>query len=939
MVEQKNFASRLTRQPIPFEVDRGAEAMAALPDISNDLKGLIAGAAGCSPFLLGLMKKEGAWLQEVLAKAPEVAQADLLVQAAKLEASNLDEGLRRLKGRAAVMVALADLGGVWDLYQVTTAWTEFADACVQAALRVHVSAEAKRGKIPGQTEQDALNDGAGMVALAMGKMGAAELNYSSDIDLICLFDETRFDGSDEMEARSGFVRATRKMAASLGENTAAGYVFRTDLRLRPDASVTPVCISMAAAERYYEAEGRNWERGAYIKARPAAGDLVAGARFLKELTPFVWRKHLDFAAIQDMQDMRQRIRSHKGLHGLDLEGHNIKLGAGGIREIEFFAQTRQLVSGGRDPDLRCIRTKDALAALAAKDWISTSVAQDLSQHYIAHREVEHRLQMINDAQTHDLPKTPEGFERLARFMGQGDTAQFCKELRARLEQVDALCEPFFAPSTQDDTGPMPELSDPEQEVVDRWPHYPALRSLRGQEIFERLKPDMLQRLQNSANPEEALLNFDLFLKGLPAGVQLFSLFEANPSLVDLLSDICATAPGLSRYLSRNAGVLDAVLGGGFFAAWPDRADLAKGLSEALEGLDYEAALDTARRWHKEWHFRVGVHHLRGLIEADEAGAQYTALADAVVTALWPIACAEIETRHGPAPGRGGAVLAMGSLGAGGLTAGSDLDLIVIYDAGGVEITQGRRPLDPRGWFAKATKTLLTALSVPTAEGKLYEVDMRLRPSGRQGPVATALEAFDHYQRNEAWTWEHMALTRARPLVGEAALLADIEAIRQAVLLEKAAPARVLKDAADMRARLRAAGRKGSTFEVKEGAGGLQDIDLCAQAAALMAGVPARQAAEQLQAGQALGWLSPDEVKILLAAHRLFSIINQAGRLLTERVLDPDELGLGGQSFLARAAGAADAKSLAAKLEQARAASADIIDRALHRGPDEWTGRS
>lgn len=928
MTKQMSFASRLTREPIAFDPDRAAEGLAALQDIPNDLKGLVAGAAGCSPFLLGLMQKEAPWLEEVLSSTPEAAQTALLAQVAALEAGNLDAGLRRLKGRAAVMVALADLGGIWDLYQVTTAWTDFADACVQTALRAHVAHEAKRGKLPGQTEEDAWRDGAGMVALAMGKMGAAELNYSSDIDLICLFDESRFDGTDEMEARAGFVRATRKMAASLGENTAEGYVFRTDLRLRPDASVMPVCISMAAAERYYEAEGRNWERGAYIKARPAAGDLAAGARFLETLTPFVWRKHLDFAAIHDTQDMRQRIRSHKGLHGMALEGHNIKLGQGGIREIEFFAQTRQLVSGGRDAALRGRRTKDALAALAAKGWIGGDVADTLSELYIQHREVEHRLQMINDAQTHDLPKSPEGFDRLARFMGEGDTQRFRKELQARLAQVDALCEPFFAPNPTGLEAPMPELSEPAHEIVSRWPHYPALRSARGQEIFDRLKPDLLTCFQKAADPDEALINFDSFLKGLPAGVQLFSLFEANPSLVDLIGDICATAPGLSRYLSRNAGVLDAVLGGAFFAPWPEKERLQGALSTALEGLDYEAALDTARRWHKEWHFRIGVHHLRDLIDEAEAGAQYTALADAVVTALWPIACAEIATRHGPAPGRGGAVLAMGSLGAGALTAGSDLDLIVIYDAGGVELTEGRRPLDPRGWFAKATKTLVTALSVPTAEGKLYEVDMRLRPSGRQGPVATGLEAFDHYQHHEAWTWEHMALTRARPIAGEASLLADIEAIRQNVLKAKAARALVVKDAAQMRARLQAAGRKGSTFEVKEGKGGMQDIELCAQAAALMAADPVRQVEGQLRAGAQIGWLQGEDAEVLRASHRLFSTVNQAGRLLTERPLDPDELGIGGQGFLARAAGAKDAKDLALKLAQAREASAQIIDRVL-----------
>ncbi|WP_430448965.1 glutamine-synthetase adenylyltransferase [Rhodophyticola sp.] len=927
-----SFVARLTRHPIAFDPDRGAEALALLPDLPGELRPLIEGTAGCSPYLARLMAQESAWLAAALAGTPEAAQEQILAATSALEGPALGRDLRQQKRRAALLTALADLGGIWSLEEVTGALTDFADAAVQAALVAHVGAEIRRGKLPGMTEDDAAS-GAGMVALAMGKMGAGELNYSSDIDLICLFDETRFDPADEMEARAGFIRATRRMAATLSENTAEGYVFRTDLRLRPDASVTPVCISMAAAERYYEAEGRSWERGAYIKARAAAGDIAAGKRFLKVLVPFVWRKHLDFAAIQDTHEMRQRIRSHKGLHGpITLDGHNMKLGAGGIREIEFFAQTRQLVAGGRDPELRARETVPALAALAAKGWIEAPVAEALSGHYRHHREVEHRLQMIADAQTHDLPNSPDGFDRLARFCGQGDTAAFQAGLKARLEAVDRLTEPFFAP------GPAAvaevSLSDTAREIVDRWPGYPALRSTRGQEIFAQLKPDLLARFQRAARPDEALGNFDGFLRGLPAGVQLFSLFKANPPLVDLLVDICATAPALAQYLSRNSGVLDAVLGGSFFEPWPKSEVLAAGLSTHLDGLDYEAQLDAARRWQKEWHFRIGVHHLRGLITAEDAGAQYSALADAVVAGLWPAVCADLATRHGPAPGRGGAVLAMGSLGAGRLSAGSDLDLIVIYDAGGVEITEGRRPLDPRAWFAKATKALVTALSAPTAAGKLYEVDMRLRPSGRQGPVATGLEAFRQYQMEEAWTWEHMALTRARPVAGDASLLADIEAVRLDVLARAPAPDRLLADTREMRSRLQAAGRVGSTWAVKDGPGGSQDIELLAQAAALRAGAPARDVAGQIAAGQAAGWLGADEVAALTSAQRLFARVQQATRLLTDGPLDLDRIGAGGRGFLCRTAGAETVAELARALDGARDEAARLVEAVLNRNTAE-----
>lgn len=920
-----SFASRLTRHPIPYSLDRAAEGWAALTGVSPELRPLIEGTAGSSPYLGGLVTREAPWLSEALIRPPEETIAALIAEAGELSSADLDSGLRRLKRRAALVVALADLGGLWALHTVTQAWTDFADACLSAALITHVGLEARRGKIPGMTEEDAHSFGAGMVALAMGKMGAGELNYSSDIDLICFFDDERFEEADAMVARAGFIRATRRMAATLSDTTAEGYVFRTDLRLRPDAGATPVCISLTAAERYYEAEGRSWERSAYIKARPAAGDIAAGARFLDTLTPFVWRRHLDFSMVQDTVDMRQKIRDHKGLHGdLKLEGHNMKLGAGGIREIEFFAQTRQLVAGGRDPSLRSRRTVGALEALAKAGWIDDDVATELSDHYAHHREIEHRVQMIDDTQTHDLPKSFEGFDRLAHLCGTGDTAAFRAGLTERLRRVEEMCGDLFQPGKAASARAI-DIPPEQAEIVARWPTYPALRSERGHAIFERLKPDLLHRFQRAARPDEALLNFDGFLKGLPAGVQLFSLFEANPSLVELIVDICATAPGLSRYLSRHSAVLDAVLDGRFFEPWPSAEELALDLARGLGRHAFEQQLDQARRWQKEWHFRIGVHQLRGLVTEEEAMAQYTDLAHAVLRALWPAVFAEIARRHGPPPGFGGVVLGMGSLGSGRMSAGSDLDLIVIYDPSDAEMSEGPRPLDPRGWYAKATKALITALSAPTAAGTLYEVDMRLRPSGRQGPVATSITAFETYQRHEAWTWEHMALTRARAIAGDAALCARVEGIRAGVIADKADAAKVRADAAEMRGRLAASGRAGGTWALKEAPGGLQDIELLGQAVALAAGAGDRATTAQLSHAPDLGWLTAQQTQSLIDAHGLFARVQAAARLLTEAALDPDAIGAGGREFLARVADAPSADALALQLDRTRAYTAQTLD--------------
>ena len=924
-----SFASRLTRTPRPFEPDRAREAEALLPDLAPELKALLAGTAGCSPYLGGLIGKERAWLEQALSGSPEDALAGILSDAAALPDAEVGPGLRQGKRRVALLAALADLGGVWPLERVTGALTDYADLATDRALKAAVARQIARKKLPGATEADIATAG-GVVALAMGKMGAHELNYSSDIDLIVLFDGDRYGDADYHEARSALVRATRDMAQTLSEITAEGYVFRTDLRLRPDASVTPVCLSMDAAETYYESVGRTWERAAYVKARPCAGDIAAGDAFLGRLTPFVWRKHLDFAAIQDAHDMRLRIRAHKGLHGpITLEGHNMKLGRGGIREIEFFTQTRQIIAGGRDPSLRVRGTVEGLARLTDKGWVPEDARDTLTDCYRFHREVEHRVQMIADAQTHNLPGDAEGFDRLAAFMDR-DTADLRAELHDRLSTVHDLTEGFFAPQA---AGDAPDMGEGAQEIVDRWRSYPALRSARAQEIFERLKPDLLSGLSKADRPREALEQFDGFLRGLPAGVQVFALFEANPQLIDLIVDIAATAPGLAHYLGRNAQVFDAVIGGAFFAAWPGVDALTDGLAAALAAEDdYERKLDAARRWQKEWRFRIGVHHLRGVIDADEAGHQYADLAEAVLRALQGPVTAEFAHKHGAAPGRGAALVGMGSLGARQLSVTSDLDVIVIYDPLDQDASDGPRPLNAPTYFARLTQAFVTALTAPTAEGTLYEVDMRLRPSGRQGPVATSLEGFRRYQQTEAWTWEHMALTRARVLLGNATLRTEIETFRTDLLEEQHPPAKVLEDVAEMRRRLAEAHPAEGPFATKRGPGRMQDIDLLAQASALLSGSPARTTLDQLAAGPGIGWLTPGEVEVLTRAHGLFWRVQAASRLLTGARLKVEELGEGAQGFLLRQAGAKSIDALAAELADCADAADRIIGDALGRLP-------
>jgi [glutamine synthetase] adenylyltransferase / [glutamine synthetase]-adenylyl-L-tyrosine phosphorylase len=927
-----SLAARITRSPRIYHQERSKDAAGLVPDLSAELRDMIAAAASTAPYLMALLEKEADWLTEAVAN-PEAALDANREAAGALAPDRLADGLRQGKRRMALMTALADLSGAWSLEEVTGALTDYADAACTAALRAGLAAQIKRGKLPGMTLDD-LEDCGGMVVFAMGKMGARELNYSSDIDLICLFDETRFEPDDFHAARSAFVKATRAMSGTLSDITAEGYVFRTDLRLRPDPAVTPVCITMEAAERYYESLGRTWERAAYIKARPAVGDIEAGEKFLQSLRPFVWRRHLDFAAIQDAHDMRLAIREHKGLGGpITLPGHDMKLGRGGIREIEFFTQTRQLIAGGRDPELRERGTLAGLQVLTEKNWVPADVAEVLSDHYRAHRTVEHRLQMVQDAQTHTLPKTDADFERLACMMDM-DVGALKDDLHNRLQSVHDLIESFFA-ATREEPEAAPAAHQFDTSVLDRWPSYPALRSERGADIFGRLKPLLLDRLAHSAKPDEGLLAFDGFLAGLPAGVQLFSLLRANPQLGDLLVDIVATSPALASHLSQNAGVFDAVIGGDFFSDWPGQDKLTEMLHAHLaQEDDYELRLDGTRRWAREWHFRIGVHLLRGLIDAATASVQYAELARAVLQALWPVVVDQFASRHGTPPGRGAVILGMGSLGAGRLTPTSDLDMLVIYDADGVESSDGRRPLATRTYYARLTQAMITAMTAPMSQGKLYDIDMRLRPSGNQGPVATSLASFESYQKEQAWVWEHLALTRAQVIVGPDDLANDVEAVRQEVLGQAAPRDKVLNEVSRMRARIAAARSPAGPLDAKTGAGRIQDIELFAQAGALIGGTGAREIDAGLAAARDAGIIDQSAEATLSNTYTQAFTLICAARLLTAKKLDAEIMGQAGAQFLCRVLESDNLPALEAQLQGAYDSAAEIITAALPDAPEK-----
>ena len=917
------FLDQINKVPTPFNKEAGEAIALLFSSQPNKINQLIRGVGGCSPYLKGLLEIEYDWVLSALDSQENILNAEFS-RLKKTPSSEIKTALRVTKRRVALWSALCDFSGIWELNDVTNMLTQFADLACQLALKVALETELSRGNIPG-LEIDHSPEKTGMFVLAMGKMGAHELNYSSDIDLICFFDETQFLEEKYFDARKGFIRATRLMSSILSDLTEDGYVFRTDLRLRPDPSVNPVCIATETAERYYESLGRTWERAAYIKARVVAGDTKAGINFLHSLTPFVWRKYLDFAAIEDAHDIRLRIREHKGLGGaLKLLGHNIKLGSGGIREIEFFTQTRQLIAGGRDMELRVRGTIDGLKNLSKKGWIDKTVSEKLISHYTLYRNIEHRLQMVHDAQTHDLPKSIEGMERLSCMMGTTPDL-LAKDLLLSLKEVNQLTEGFFKPTKLDLTF---SLSEMETKVVDRWRSYPSLRSPRAEHIFNRLRPKILEKIRSTDKSNNALIAFDKFLVGLPTGVQLFSLFEANPQLIDLLVDIVGTAPALANHLAKSPVVFDAVIGGDFWTPWPKLTTLERQLSNLIKlETDYEQKLEVSRKWKKEWHFRIGVHLLRGITNVNQAGTQYAELAETVLKVIFPVVISEFSKKYGKPPGRGASIFSMGSLGATHLNSTSDLDLIVIYDAEGIEFSDCPTPLNSRLYYTRLTQALVTAMTVEMSQGKLYEVDMRLRPSGRKGPVATSWTSFKDYQTNEAWAWEHLALTRGRVICGNSELSINIEDFRLQ-LIKNVRPEVAVRSLKEMREKIQKIDLNNNKWEFKQGIGRMQDIELFSQLSTVINGKVTRDVSSGLIAGSESGLLTNTQLNQILKTYKFLKEMNMATRLINDPSQEFEKISTSGHSFILKLTKINTIKALSKNFEFQTKRVAKIINTVL-----------
>jgi [glutamine synthetase] adenylyltransferase / [glutamine synthetase]-adenylyl-L-tyrosine phosphorylase len=961
-----SLRTRLSAAPVLSDREGAAARLEAVaPALSaclqdDAVRALLLGLADHSAFLWQLVARAPERFAALIEAEPEAAHAGIVArQRAAGRGADLDAiatELRRNRAEHALLVALADIGGLWPLATVTAALSDFADASVLAAADAMLLQAAAAGRFMPRDSDDP-QAGSGLIVLALGKHGAGELNYSSDIDLVVFFDPETAPLKAELPPTPFFTKLAQGMAKLLQERTADGYVHRVDYRLRPDPGSTPAALSLNAAYVYYENLGQNWERAAYIKARAIAGDIPAGEAFLANLRPFVWRKYFDFASIADVHAMKRQIHAVRGHDTIAVAGHDIKLGRGGIREVEFFVQTQQLVFGGRRPDLRGRRTVEMLDGLTRDGWIDETARDELSAAYEFLRTIEHRLQMVRDEQTQRLPHEPDELERFARFAGFPTREAFEAALLHHARRVQghyALlfeAEPDLSSDvgnlvfsgTGDDPATLATLRalgfrEPERavETVRGW-HFcrrAAVRTPRAREVLTELVPALMQALGGTAQPDAALDTLDRAFARMPAALELLTILRSNERLRLLFADLLGTAPRLAETVAFSPHVLDAVIDRDFADTATDAEGLAAQFRARLgQPTDHEDFLDRSRDAARQLRFLTGARLLSGILSPAEAGRAFAGIAEAVIALALERVAEAFFAEHGPVPKGRFAILGLGRLGSRQLTADSDLDLVLVYDFDPTErMSAGPKPLDAAVAYNRLAQRIVAALTVPTRRGHLYEVDLRLRPGGGQGAVAVQWRGFRTYQTEEAELWEHMALTRARVVAGDASLAAELSDEIRAIVSRKREPAEVDRAVRAMRELVEQEKGHRGPLDLKLAPGGLLDLDFLAQS--LVLGHALRwpdlvglEASAVFARAAGLGLLKPAEAEMLMEAYRRFDDVLHWQRLMVEG--EPTEAASPvALSRLAVAMGAPDAGRLVSALDEQRAEVRAAFERLL-----------
>lgn len=887
--------------------------------LSTELTDAVERARAFSPFLRRLVEERPDLIEILQHKGPKAAWT-----AAREGASEAEPGvaLRRERRAVALAAALADLAGLADFAAVVGLLSDFADSALDRAI-----AAAIAERTPDEPPR-------GFAALALGKHGSRELNYSSDIDLIFLFDPETLPRRRQDEPQQAAVRIGRRVVDLLQERTAEGYVFRVDLRLRPSPEATPVALPVDGAISYYESSAEAWERAAFIRARAAAGDVALGERFLETVAPFVWRRALDFGAIREIRAISRRIRDHYAQGQCFGPGFDLKRGRGGIREIEFYAQIHQLIHGGREPGLRAPATLDALAALGAAGRIEPATADRLADGYVRLRTIEHRLQMVDDQQTHRLPRDAEALDRVARLHGLagGDA------LLASIEDDVAFVASRY---DQLDDGEERERLPKDEEALERrlaaagfadaaaargriesWREgrYVTTRSAAAREALEAILPALVDDLGASPDPVGAINRFDILLARLPSAVNLFRLLEARPGLGRLVVDILSHAPALADELARRAELLDGLIDATALDPPEPLGELTEILRERSRSDDYQSRLDKMRQLVGEERFALGVQLVKAVSDPLDVAAGYSRVAEASLNVLADAAVAEFERAHGRIPGGELVILALGRLGGEMLTHASDLDLVYLFTGELGTESDGRRPLGTTTYFQRLAQRVTGALSVPTASGPLYEVDTRLRPSGAQGLLAVSFDSFATYHRDNAWTWEHMALARARPVYGSAEARERLSVMIGEILRRPREPGPLAEAVRAMRAEIAGHKPPEGPLDVKLLDGGLVDLEFCVHLVQLRDRVGLDPHLPQAIAAQVeAGLLAPETA----AAHDLLTRMLVTLRLVAPAMVDVPPAS---RDLVARLCRQADWDGLLAAFAEARQCVSDEWSR-------------
>ena len=774
--------------------------------------------------------------------------------------------LRNFKRREMVRIAWRDIGGLSSFEDTVGETSWFADAILDAALRRVHKRLAKEQGIP--TAEDGSPQT--MVVLALGKLGAQELNFSSDIDLIFGFAHsgsttgtTRALSNEEF-----FIRLARRFINLLSNTTEDGFVFRVDMRLRPFGAAGPLVASLAAMEDYYQIHGRDWERYALIRARPVAGDIEQGDEFLERLRPFVYRRYIDFGALESLRDMKALIRAEVTRKGMQ---HNVKLGPGGIREVEFVGQAFQMVRGGRVAALRDRQILPVLTKLAEHNFLPKYVVDELSDGYRVLRTIEHRLQQVDDQQTHALPDDTWERLRLSVAMGFDSWSAFETVLARHRTRVQSHFDQVFGAQTQgpqdaDDLvalweGTLDELearrclvqagfseADSTLESLQKLRESYPIRSLgeRGRSRIGRLMPMLLRVVSQRKNRLETLRRTISVIESVARRSVYLALLAERPLALAQLVKLCEASPMITRQFARHPMLLDEPLDARTLYSPLNRSaledDLASHLSQ-LPGDDTEQEMDSLRHFKQSNVLRIAAADVTGAIPLEEVSKHLTAVAEIVLEQTLKLAKRDLIARHGsPTYKLDGdtfvapfAVIAYGKFGGLELGYGSDLDLVFVHGSRGEEqTTDGERPIENSVFFVRIAQRIIHFLSTHTAAGILYTADARLRPSGSDGLLVTSLENFEEYQSKEAWTWEHQAIVRARYVAGDAALKNRFEDIRTKILTKQRNPQDLRRDVREMRARMRR--QLGSTdkdsFDIKQDTGGIADIEFMVQYATL-----------------------------------------------------------------------------------------------------------